>query len=287
MPSQRQLAQEYRRQQAALNAAVTAGALRLWLRGWVPDRPDLWQALLNLLNALVTSRRTTSAGLAAAYYRRARSEAGIPGRFDIKLTEPPPPRLIDVTAEITGPQAYERVLKAGRSPEQAKQTAGVQLAGSMSRLVQDAGRRTVRQAVEDDDAAIGWMRVTDADPCSWCAMLASQGVEYKSAKSAGRDREFTVARRGRPRRRFLGEGTAKFHDHCGCSVVAVWDVADNSLLHEADGLYQRWKDATEGSSGNGARNAWRRYWEALRAGQSEHDALKAAKSGGRPAASRS
>lgn len=55
-----------------------------------------------------------------------------------------------------------------------------------------AGREVVQQSSPT------WRRVTDGDPCGWCAMLAGRGPVYGSAQSAGQGR--------------------RYHGHCGCTA---------------------------------------------------------------------
>jgi hypothetical protein len=116
--------------------------------------------------------------------------------------------------------------------------------------VLESGREVVRNAAESDDDAIGWIRVPDEDPCSWCAMLASRGAVYRSEGTAGRDKND----------KFIGEGQFKWHDHCGCTAIAVFDP-DDPHLKNAEDLYDQWLRETQGYSGKAAVNAWRRYWE--------------------------
>lgn len=250
MASQAQLADRYRRQQALLSAAVARDVVTVWMSGFDPGRPALWRSVLGLLRPLVLSRFNASAGLARSFYREARRAAKAPGLFEPSFPTPPPVELIEVTAGITGPGAYDRSLRSGRAPEAAKRNAGVQLAGSMTRIVNNGGRQTIADAVEEDPDAIGWMRTTDADPCAWCAMMASRGAVYRSAETAGRAKND----------RFVGEGLFKWHDHCGCVATPVWDPNDRRL-DRADALYEEWVRETQGHSGKDAINAWRRYWE--------------------------
>jgi hypothetical protein len=236
--TQQRLAEQYRRQQAALSASVVRDVVTLWLHGFDPQRPNLWSPLQALLRTLVLQRSAASVALAAAYYERSREAANVAQTFTPLSPPSPPVELIDTTAGITGPGAYERSLKAGRTPEQARANAGVQLAGGMSRIVANVGRETVQDAVRDDAEALGWVRVTDAKPCAFCSMLASRGPVYRT------------------------RGTASFqaHDHCGCVAAAVFDHKEAWLGHSHD-LQKRWQDVTQGLSGGDARRAWRRYWE--------------------------
>jgi hypothetical protein len=70
---------------------------------------------------------------------------------------------------------------------------------SAKRRILDAPRRRIIELSERDDQARGWTRVSDGNPCSFCAMLIGRGPVY-------------------------GEGTADFeaHDGCGCSAAPVF-----------------------------------------------------------------
>lgn len=70
------------------------------------------------------------------------------------------------------------------------------------------------KAVAGDDSArvypIGWARVlTGASSCGFCVMLASRGPVYSSASHAGKS-----------------DGRDKFHSHCDCMVVPVYQRRD-------------------------------------------------------------
>ena len=157
---------------------------------------------------------------------------------------------LDGNLDATGIGSYQRALRAGQPPEKAIDTMAVNLTGSSATLVLEGGRETVRNATDTDEAAIGWLRVPDADPCSWCSMLASRGAAYRDASTAGRGKSDA----------FVGEGLFKWHDHCGCNAVPVFS-ADDPRLRAADDLYDQWLRETQGHSGKNAVAAWRRYWE--------------------------
>lgn len=157
---------------------------------------------------------------------------------------------LDTNLDVTGIASYQKALRAGQTPGQAVDTMAVNLAGSATTLALEAGREVVRDATGGDEEAIGWIRVPDADPCSWCAMLASRGAVYRSAETAGRAKNSE----------FVGEGMFKWHDHCGCTAVPVFRD-DDPLLQRADDLYEQWLRETQGHSGEAARKAWRRFWE--------------------------
>lgn len=233
------LAERYRVQQATLRALVVRDVLKLWLRLFDPAKArNSWPALRLALTALVRDRASMSAALATRYYADSRALAGVPGRFNAVPSPLPAPQLIDGTADSTGVGAFLHAIKTGQPVERARTNAGVQLSGSTSKLVLDAGRQTVQQAVLDDFEALGWARVTDAKPCAWCAMLSGRGPVYKS------------------------EQTASFqaHDHCACMAAAVFS-RDEAWLGNAEELQQQWDQATLGLSGKDALTAWRQHWE--------------------------
>ncbi|MFG2001692.1 hypothetical protein ACGFNU_21330 [Spirillospora sp. NPDC048911] len=157
---------------------------------------------------------------------------------------------LDANLNATGIASYKRALRAGQTPDRAVDTMAVNLAGSATTLTLEGGREVIRDSADADDEAIGWLRVPDADPCSWCAMLASRGAVYRSEQTAGRAKND----------QFTGEGQFKWHDQCGCTAIPVFDP-DDPHLRAAEDLYDQWLRETQGHSGNNAVNAWRRYWE--------------------------
>ena len=249
--SEAAVADAYRLQQVLIAATLTRDLVRLLKAMFDPADPGpSWAATRLAVAALIRSRRQQSADLAARFYPQLRSVAGVHGPV---ATAPPiglPDDRLMTNIDVTGIGMYQRALKAGTSPEQAVDRAAVTLSGTASRLALEGGRSVAAETAQGDAEAIGWMRVTDGDPCSWCAMLASRGAAYKSAATAG----------GRKNADFVGGGQFKFHDHCGCTVAPVWSQDDPRLDH-ADDLYDQWVQATQGHSGNAAVNAWRRYWE--------------------------
>ncbi|MEO3856227.1 hypothetical protein [Acrocarpospora sp. B8E8] len=237
MATQLQLAEAQRLEQARISADATREALALWLAIYRPDESSSWRMLLDLLWSLVLRSRKRSAQSAVAYYSRSRQRAGYPQRFLPAEAPDPPVELVEATARITGARTYGRALTTGQQPDQAKQAAGVLLAGNMARIGLDAGRETILNAVQDDEDAIGWARVSDADPCAFCSMLVSRGPVFESRETA----------------------SFQSHSHCACVAVPVFSRDEVWLEHGKD-LYEQWKKATAGHSGKDALREWRRYW---------------------------
>lgn len=220
-----------------MSAEATRAALALWLTSYEPGSPSAWRALLAALVALVGRFRAESARVAVTYYMDARSQAGVPGLYVPRPPPDPSQALIEATAQITGARAYGRALTANQGETRARQNSGVQLAGATARIALDAGRQTVLEAVDDDREAIGWIRITDAKPCAFCAMLASRGASYLSKETA----------------------SFQAHAHCACIAAPVWSRNEAWLGHSKQ-LYEEWQEVTKGHSGKDALKAWRRHW---------------------------
>ena len=141
----------------------------------------------------------------------------------------------------SGPAYLKHLAKRGETEGPAKLKALVTVSGTSSRHVLNGGRDALDELIQADDAAVGWARVTDGDPCAFCAMLASRGAVYKSAMTAG----------------------FKAHDHCACTAEPVYD-AFADLPGRAQEFQDLWYSATKGFSGKDAINAFRRAYEKQR-----------------------
>ncbi|MFE3122353.1 hypothetical protein ACFXHD_02915 [Streptomyces hydrogenans] len=245
------LALPYRRRQAQLSARLVRQLAGAWRDLVDRGRVDAsWPALRSVLAPLILQARAESADLARAAFLEAREAAGAPGRF----TPEPPPALdrdrLERTLDVTGPVEFKRAIARGRTEQQAVDAAAVRIAASGQYLAQEGGRQLLKQAIADDVTVTGWARVTDGDPCAWCAMLASRGPVYKSAQTAGRAQN----------EQFTGPGQFKYHDMCGCVAWPSFTY-DEPFVGIAEDLYDAWREQTRGHGGRDAVNAWRRWWE--------------------------
>lgn len=162
------------------------------------------------------------------------------------------PDRVEATLNATGIASFKRAIRAGQSPERALDTMTTSLAGSTTTLVLEGGRELIHDTTVADDEAIGWARITDPDPCAFCAMLASRGAVYHSRGTAGADAN----------KRFVGEGMFKFHNHDQCTARPIFDPEDPALA-VADELYERWLRVTRAQTGTKMIDAWTVYWNGL------------------------
>jgi hypothetical protein len=233
--------EEHRRAQAALVANLIRELTILWPSFGKGDQEILWPILRRAIYLLVVSRHRTSSGLAAAYYQRIREAHGITGNVVPTMAPDLPDPLITTTLDITGPSSFNKSLTRGKTEEQAKARALVEVAGSATKLVLDGGRTTTVETSKDDKLSIGWARMTDGDPCSWCAMLASRGPVFHSAQSAGLDNQW--------------------HPHCACVPVPVFS-RDDPWPGKAQEYRDLWYASKDDAEDGDLLNAFRRAYEA-------------------------
>lgn len=157
---------------------------------------------------------------------------------------------------VTGPVAFKSAIDDGHTPQHAKAIMASRLSGAAEKTVLRGDRDTVMATVEASDEIIGWRRVSDGDPCAWCAMLVSRGAVYETRFSATR----VVGQRGATRgNQPIG---ASYHDHCHCSAEPLYEHEQEPP--EVQALYNAWLKVTAGKSGADAMRAWRSDWDAMR-----------------------
>jgi hypothetical protein len=123
-----------------------------------------------------------------------------------------------------GPQQKKAMLA------EAKQATTTKLAGAAIRHAQAGSRQTIHDNVERDRTALGYVRVTKDEPCFFCAMLASRGLRYRAFKEDSFDLS---------NQRFTGDGDAKVHDNCGCSLKPVY-ANNDPLVKKTDAFADMW-----------------------------------------------
>jgi len=189
----RQITELQRQRQLALRSQTLADLLALWPTFDLADIDGTWPPLEAGLVTLIRARRRDSTAIAANYYQTFRSIEGVPGQAQIRAAQDPDETLLRATLRILGPiGAKKQIARGGRD------VAGITLtkvSGSVTRQVLEAGRDTLTRTLRDDPRARGWRRVTDSDPCEFCAGIAAEGVRAKTS-AAG----------------------FEAHDHCGCTA---------------------------------------------------------------------
>lgn len=199
MASPEQLATLFKRGLGAIQAATVRDAIRLWpilnLRAPGSTYAE-WQAAMQ---ALAVRNRAAATTLGTSYVGAAWLAAGQADAPTLVPASDLPVEQIQTALRVTSLVAYRRSLGAGLEPQQAEQSALVQVSGSIARAVADAAREA---AAESTIASGGrWSRVTNPGACSFCRMLAGRGAIYRS------------------------ETNFASHDHCGCSLISEFGVS--------------------------------------------------------------
>lgn len=139
--------------------------------------------------------------------------------------------------------------------DQVMGNAGATAAGAADREALRGGRDLISTASRADTRVLGWARITDGDPCAFCAMLASRGAVYKSRESAA-----LIDADAPP---VAHEDMEKFHAMCHCQTVPVYSRSQ-MMPRESEKYRQEWTSATRGLTGKDALAAWRKHIAAQR-----------------------
>jgi hypothetical protein len=235
------LTERHRTQQLALNDALIASVRRLW-PAFDPSAIDSsWQRIQPALVALIQARHQDSSAVAAAYFEAFhQAETGRLARPTITLAPTLTDHQVIESLIYTGPITAKKL--AARSVTDLAAETLDWTAGNATRLALNGGRETLTTSIAADRKAIGYARVTDGNPCSFCAMIASRGPIF------GAD-----------------SGEFKAHRKCGCTAEPVFSKDPSQPLPgRADEFSTLWTECTKGLNGRKARQAFRRAYEATR-----------------------
>lgn len=154
----------------------------------------------------------------------------------------------------TGPAYYRGAVSKGVPVAKAEDVALSQAAKAALRLSLQGGRATVSGTVRRSGSIRGIARVTDGQPCSFCAMLASRGAVYKSDSFTGSDARFKNSRDG-------VSSVVKVHDGCGCQPEPVYARDGYKAPGRSDEFLDVWKSIPGGLSPADQRRAFRGLYE--------------------------
>lgn len=107
---------------------------------------------------------------------------------------------------LAGPARIKAFIGKGWPPDEAKSKALTKFNGIVSRQVLGGGRGAVDLTERGDRKAKGWRRVTDGNPCTFCAMVCARGPVYGSEQRAME----------------IGGTGLQFHGSCGCTAEIIY-----------------------------------------------------------------
>ncbi|MFI2242371.1 VG15 protein [Streptomyces chrestomyceticus] len=211
----------YYREQLAISAGLVEAVVRWWRslswRAVQTDHVELWGHYRDIVNEC----RTRSFDAGREYYNEVRELA-----TDHRLTLGGGDR--DAEAEereaaasfFTHTAPIAREIQRGRLDDpdflaeldSVMRRVGTNLARDGARLAEQGGRDALREARENDDECIGYYRMTDANPCGFCAMLASRGLVYTETRNASR----------RTRTWVDDQDPDQYHPDCHCQTLPLF-----------------------------------------------------------------
>lgn len=210
----------YRARQVALDESLRSALGRYFSTLDLSDPARALEEIRVFVPSLVDRFGPVSAELAVEYYEAARLASGATDTF---TPLPMGARLDDEHMDT----AIRRIAGGLWSDDPVSVAT---LAGSkVTRWVRAYGRRTVEENVYREGA--GFARVPKASKtCTFCMMLASRGVSYKSRDSAG--------------------ASDKYHDDCDCEIVRVAPGGSYPAGYLPDDFHSMYKEAVEDSGSN-------------------------------------
>lgn len=196
----RRLTEAHKFAQMGVGARAEMDARMLWGRLDIDDLDGSTPYWLAETVVAVNRRTVESQKTAATYLREFRTaELGSPGVATLAF-----PVGTAAALKFAGPVRIKRLILAGMKSADAYGAALTKFAGMARRQAMMGGRLTVAATAGRDRKAVGWRRVTDGNPCAFCAMLASRGPVYRDAAAA--------------------DGLM-YHAHCGCSAEPAYSHA--------------------------------------------------------------
>lgn len=243
-------------QQAALVAALVAAYYRSKVD---PEDPAAVERWIDLMIPRILGRHDQVAKTAAKYATTLRA-LELPNEPSLSF-EPSVGAVADqvkTSLLVVGPSDYmnkmHQIRKLDVTPAQeralitqAKDTTARKIAASTVRHVQNGGRQTLIDASQKDRVSLGYVRVTRDKPCFFCAMLASRGLVFAEDSFDASDPRFT------------GDGTAKVHDECQCTMKPVYHRENDPMLQSTQKFTSMWEDW--GAGGGDALLRFRRGYE--------------------------
>lgn len=234
---ERQTLDKFRRRQILRASQVDSLIRREWATLDISDIDRGRERVLDGIESRVIGLRTLEAREADVFVSKMRELQRV-GSGSIVLAPANPGAGLRESLEISGPISFKQRVGAGALDEVAFLAARDQMMAEARKLIMDAGRETVRLSAEANRRSIGWRRVSDGNPCAFCAMLVGRGPAYKS------------------------EGTAlglmkSYHKHCGCTAVEVftdWEPTERE---------QKYVDAYQAAAEYADEQGVRRGWETI------------------------
>lgn len=189
------------------------------------------RGLVDTLAALTSQYHRASSSLAASYFEEERAAAGIRQRASLPIADPNVDALVHSIGWAT------RDL-----PNSAVDLDAVleRVDGASTRHALAGGRSTIAEAAEADPKCRGYVRVAQPGACAFCAVLAIRVFDTDGSTRGVYTSRDSAQRRGR------NQTEDKYHDHCRCTVQAIFRGQD----YEPPAHVQEWADIYARTTGD-------------------------------------
>ncbi|MDQ0793564.1 hypothetical protein [Streptomyces sp. B1I3] len=172
-------------------------------------------ALEIFMPALVAEYGEIGAAVAVDFYDELREGSLATKPFRAVMGELPEQKAVQASVRW----AVTPLFQAESNPAQALSN----LTEVNDRFVKATARNTIFTSAQKDTSRASFARVpSGSKSCEFCLMLASRGAVYANEKSAG--------------------DTKKFHGHCDCQIIPMWDGDEYPAGYSPDELYDRYVD---------------------------------------------
>lgn len=180
-------------------------------------------ALEIFMPALVAEYGEIGAAAAVDFYDELREASTATKPYKAQMAEIPEQKAIQASVRwAVGP-----LFQAESNPTQAISN----LTEVNDRFVKAAPRNTIFYSAQKDTSRASFARVpSGSKTCEFCLMLASRGAVYANAKSAGE--------------------TKKFHGHCDCQIIPMWDGDEYPEGYDPESLYDKYVELQVAKQGH-------------------------------------
>lgn len=181
-----------------------------------------------------------ASALGADMYLSMRRDAGVAGQY--RAVRPAlDERELRRALIVLGPIAAKNYMSQGiRIPDAARQVFTL-TAGRVSKSALAGARDAITASTVSDSQAVAYARQVGTNPCDFCLTMAEN--TYKDAYSA------MYSAGTRKRAKAPQPMGSKFHDHCKCTVVPLFDGQIAPGAREKQAFAAEWAKASRQGTG--------------------------------------
>jgi hypothetical protein len=195
------LSYQHMQRQVRDAAAVQAGLSVAFKRTMSPDNLDRsFRDFTRYALPLIVAGRSRSQQTADLFYRSAKAQVGLGAALPVAAVPGLDVDRWETDLRVNGPIRVKQQLARGVATDLAMTTAAAATMRVTKRLVLESSRQRLISLTENDKRSRGWSRVSDGDPCPFCAMLVGRGPVYSGTS-----------------------GDFQAHNGCGCSVAPIFE----------------------------------------------------------------